>query len=559
MKWRFLVIVIMLFGSLSLINALLVEQTIIEDQSATRLLDGRYTISVSGTLVVTNPSQVTPIYEYRHNLELPDNVFGGFQVTSTSPMSLSQRGFFGFNLPPSNSTFNSSISIDYSFSGIMTGEEFDLLEDGNISFLEAFSNPTYIVRPSINVDKPISEHEDQTIFNSTSGEYETIPRINNRSIRVVGTSIVNPTEFFLQVYEFEILRTRTTDTFLENAVLIGEEQDFQVEPFGVRRFDYYDRNSTDNSIYWIRSHVSAAWSWDANISYNLRIQQPPATGGGGGGGAGVTPPITPPDEDEITEQPSINDLVITKSVDKFFVSQGEELTVTIRVLNLRNTPITNISFKDLIPEGYSLVRINNANVNGRELNFNIDFIDAFSEVELEYVLVREHSTRSFTFLPPVQFDGLAITEGVLILEEVIGNTNLFMQKEITWQDSEYSRVRITIRNVGNSRIADVKLLDDINPRYRMREISKPFHEETRGLWYIDSLAPGATWSVEYIVENHNGISQLPILLNVDDSNVYGTIISNSHVESIILHQSVSLFERVGLIIAILLVLFYILF
>lgn len=543
----------------------------IEEQiSITKLLDGRYTISVNGELEIINPSMITEIYEYRMRTALPDGIFGGFSLFENSSSRLNERGFYGYFFGPSNATHNSSLYARYSFSGILTQSQFDRLQfnvdtqELGVSFLEAFTNPVYVLKPSFTVDKPIGEHEEQTIFNSTLDEYQTIPLVNNVSRRAVGSKIINPTEFNMFGYKLEMIRTRTSDTFLENAVSLGIRENFTLGPFQTKEFGFYDDDSTSNSIYWVEMEVSAMSQFFANISLNYREQQP-SSGGGGGGGGSITPPITPPvtGEEETDEDLDFNqgrNLVITKSVDKFFVTQGEEITVTLRIMNLGRSEITNLSFRDFIPEGYSLVRVNNANLEGRTLNFLIDSIPGYSEIEIEYVLVKDSaSTRSFTFFPPVEFDGDAIVEGVLVLEDIVGETNLFVQKEVTWLDSQFSQVRITVRNVGNSRVTNFKVLDDLNERYLMREISKPFSDLKRGLWEVESLSPGGVWEVTYVVENHNGVSQIPLILGAEDSNVYTTVILNSHVSSTIQHTSSSIVERIGLGFAIILVLAYILF
>lgn len=553
----------------SMTSPLNVIHNVQEQVSITKLLDGRYTISVIGELEIINPSQITDIYEYRMRTSLPSGVFGGFSLLQNSSSTLNDRGFFGYFFEPSNSTDNSSLYARYSFSGILTESQFNSLEFNSdtqelgVSFLEVFSNPMYVIKPSFTVDKPIGEHEEQTIFNSTSQEYQTIPLVNNISTRAVGSKIINPTEFNMFGYKLEMIRTRASDIFLENAVSLGTKENFTLGPFQTKEFGFYDYDSDTNSIYWVEMEVSAMSEFFANISLNYREQQPSSGGGGGGGGASVSPPIIPPIIDEIDEEDDFNqgrNLVITKSVDKFFVTQGEEITVTIRILNLGRNEITNLSFRDTIPEGYSLVKVNNANLEGRTLNFLIDSISGYSELEIQYVLVKDSSsTRSFTFFPPVDFDGDAIVEGVLVLEDILGETNLFVQKEVTWLNSQFSQVRITVRNVGNSRITNFKVLDDLNERYLMREISRPFSDSKRGLWEVDLLAPGGVWEVTYVVENHNGISQMPLILGADDSNVYTTVILNSHVSSTIQHTSSSIVERIGLGFAIILVLAYILF
>ncbi|MCH8519129.1 MAG: DUF11 domain-containing protein [Nanoarchaeota archaeon] len=551
-----------------------------EQVSVTKLLDGRYTISVIGEVEIINPSYTTEIYEYRMRAALPDGIFGGFTLLQNSSSRLNDRGFYGYFFQPSNLTYNSSLYARYSFSGILTSSQFERLEFDSdnqllqVPFLEAFTNPIYVLKPSFTIDKPIGEHEQQTLQDTSVPKNVSFSQKNvtSNNIRAVGSKIINPTEFNMFGYRLEMIRTRIvgsgnnislSGTFLDNRVSLGVKENFTIDPFQTKEFGFYDNDSDSNSVYWVELEVSAMSEFFGNISLNYREQQPSSGGGGGGGGGSSTvtppiPPITPDDEDEDFNVG--RNLVITKSVDKFFVTQGEEITVTIRIMNLGRNEITNLSFKDLIPDGYSLVRVNNANLEGRTLNFLVDSILGYSEVEIQYVLVKDSaSTRSFTFFPPVDFDGDAIVEGVLVLEDILGETNLFVQKEVKWLNSQYSQVTITVRNVGNSRITNFKVLDELNERYLMREISTPFSQGKRGLWEIESLAPGGEWKVTYTIENHQGISQMPLILGAEDTKVYTTLILNSHVSSTIQHTSSSIVEKIGLGFAIILVLAYILF
>ncbi|MFT4243967.1 MAG: hypothetical protein ACMXYB_00745 [Candidatus Woesearchaeota archaeon] len=546
-------------------DSLNVIHNVQEDISVTKLLDGKYLISVNGEVEIINPSFTDEIYEYRMRTSFPlGTLSGGFSVLNDVSSKLNERGFFGFFLEPSNLTYNSSLYASYSFSGVLSQSQFEKLqfdqdeEIFQISFLEAFTDPVYVIKPSFKIDKPIGEHEEQTVFNSKSGEYETIDLVNNVSTRAVSSKINNPTAFNMLGHRLEMIRTRTSDTFLENAESLGVKENFTILPYQTKEFGFYDYNSDSNSIYWVEMEARAMSEFFMNISVNYREQTvSPQTSSGGSRSSSLTVPPMVDEEDDFTQE---DNLVITKSVDKFFVTKGEEITVTIRIINLGRNEFLNLSFRDTIPEGYSLVRVNNANIEGRTLNFLIDSVPAFSEFEIEYVLVKDSfPTHSFTFFPPVDFEGNAIVEGVLVLEDILGETNLFVQKEVTWLDSDFSKIRIRVRNVGTSRINNFKVLDELDENYLMREISRPFSDLRRGLWEVESLAPGGEWEVSYIAENHIGISQMPLVLGTDDSNVYTTVILNSHLSSTIQHSSSSIIERVGLGFAILLVLAYILF
>lgn len=555
------VLLIFFLYTISLINvsyAMYVEHDVDENIEITQLLDGRKSLFVQGNIEIGNPSSTSKIYEYRLNTNLPSGVFGNFNSVNSNAQIVGNR-FYGYEFNP-----NSSLEFSYSFSGIVNDSLVNTLNNSNVSFLELYSLPQYTLKPSINVDKPIMESEAQSVVNQSTGEIKRINSTSTEPRRVVSSRVSNPSEFFVIGKEIEILRTSTQDTFMESSVSLGKQENFTIDPLDYKQFDFIDTNSsilnsTENKsmsyspIYWVQSKISAAWNWNSTISYDFKVQQIPSNSGGGGSSS---PPSNIGEDD--SEEVVRDNLIIKKEVDKLFVTKGEELEVTIKVMNLGSNRLEDISFSDIIPDGYSLKSVSGANINGKTLEFSVESLDAFSETELKYTLIKEEVDRSFTYLPPVNYQGDAILEGALIVEELLGDARLFVQKEVDWVDSEFSRVKITIRNVGDSRITNFRLFDEINERYRMREISQPFFENNRGMWEIKSLAPNSNWEVEYLVENHNSVSELPILLGIDESQVYGTVIINSHVSSMI-NQESSWFETIGIIMAGLILLAYIVF
>lgn len=549
---KLILTVLSIFLVISFSHALYVEHNVDEDIEVTKLLDGRESLYVKGTLEIKNPSILSKIYEYRLDTNLPSGVFGNFKSSNPGPQILGNR-FYGYEFTP-----NSSFEVSYTFSGIINNTVVNQLSTGNTSFLELFSNSQYTLKPSINVDKPIMESEAQSIINKSTNEIDKINSSTTEPRRVVSSKVSNPSEFFVIGKKLKILRTNVSDTFLESQISIGEKENFSIAPLGNIQIDFIDENSSTSSVYWVQSKISAKWEWNSSITFKSKTQSRPTSNGGGGGGGSSSSPSSPNQESSSDEEFQRDNLIIKKEVDKLFVTKGEELEVTIKVINLGSKTLEEIYFSDIIPEGYSLKAVDNANVNDNMLEFSVASLGGYSETELKYTLVKEEVERSFTYLPPVNYQGEAILEGTLVVEELLGDAKLFVQKEVSWIDSEFSKVVITIRNVGENQISNFRLFDDINERYRMRDISEPFLNQSRGMWEISTLGPGSQWRVEYLVENHNSVSELPLLLGVDESQVYGTVIINSHMSSMI-QQKGSIFETIGVVMAGLILLAYILF
>jgi hypothetical protein len=155
-------IFVLVLSMLSNSYSLYIEHSVQETQEIEKQLNSDYTISVSGTLTITNPSTVTSIDELNVKIDTPENVFGGFNsVASTnnnSNVRLVYQGVQGFQFEP-----NTSVQVEYSFSGIIDENDFSNLNGGNTTFIETYLDPIYVINPQISVDKPIMESQNQTI------------------------------------------------------------------------------------------------------------------------------------------------------------------------------------------------------------------------------------------------------------------------------------------------------------------------------------------------------------------------------------------------------------
>lgn len=538
-----------------------VEQEVEEDIVVVQLLNGNYTLRVDGQVEIRNPTLTSSIYEFGYKVNPPAGIFGSFTVTDSNVES-NYLGVSGFDLGP-----NSSIILNYRFSGAMN-ESFKEEFENSTSFLELFTTPRFIVKTSINVDKPTRTLESVRL-NLTDVDYNSSLSPTSRAIN---SQIRNPTEFFLKVFDIEIYRTNINDTdvFITSGVVLKDKLDFIVNPFGKKEVGFYDEASFDGAIYWVKQSSSANWNWSNTIDFNYAIQQSgssfsPAGSGGGSGGARDSDDDTLIVDDEnstlvVGDNLGFNseNLVIKKDVDKFYVSKGDEITVYLRVFNLGNTVLENISFEDEIPEGYELKSIDGARVDGNKLYFTLDKLDPFSDTTLEYTLEKITSKTTLTYFKPVEYDGNATLEGVLVVESLLGEGKLFVQKEVESIDDTFSKIKITIKNVGDGTLTNFKLIDEIADRYLLKDILKEFNENKRGEWLIPELAPGSEWAVEYLVETHDGMSEVPLLVGVEESDVYGTVIFDSKI-AMEYRDTSSVIEKVGFGITILLVVIYLLF
>ena len=542
-----------------------IVQVVDERVVITELLNGEYTISISGTFEITNPTLTSRIYEYRVLVEPPKEVFGSFSSVQGNT-SIVYLGFKGYDLMP-----NETLKLKYSFSGDINSSEIEYFENGG-SFIEKYASSTYVVKSSISIDKPIREDENSSV----------------ESRRYVSSLVKNPSEFSIFVKDLEVYRTLVSDVFMENSYSLGVKSSVEIEPFKEESVDFEDESSSSNSIYWVRAEVSAQSVYNVSVSYSFKKQS--RSGGSSDKSEKSDLGVSEGSGLKYNEK-DLENLVVKKDVDKVLVSVGEDVSVFVNVINLGKEPLYNISFIDEIPKGYELKAIssepiskrayktgygelsqsdqdvewarNSVKVEENMLYFLVDKIEPYSQRVFKYVLTRiEEGEGSLTYLKPVEFlngfGGQATVEGVLLLDSVLGSGKLFVQKEVEWLDSKYSKVEITIKNVGEGVVSNFKLIDEIEERYIIKDILKSFSQGKRGEWKIDELTPNSQWSVSYLVESHEGVSQLPLLVGVEQSEVYGTLLFDSQVHIDILQRG-TMIEKIGFGVTIFLVLLYFLF
>ena len=99
------------------------------------------------------------------------------------------------------------------------------------------------------------------------------------------------------------------------------------------------------------------------------------------------------DQSQVTTLPQISNLSITKQISNLYPQNGDIVTFTVTVNNAGSNDGTNISVKDIIPNGYSNVsNISGAGIlTGSEINWNIDTLENGADTVFTYQVRVEQS------------------------------------------------------------------------------------------------------------------------------------------------------------------------
>ena len=99
------------------------------------------------------------------------------------------------------------------------------------------------------------------------------------------------------------------------------------------------------------------------------------------------------DQSQVTTIPQVSNLSITKQISNLYPQNGEIVTFTVTINNAGPNDGTNISVKDIVPNGYSNIsNISGAGIlTGSEINWNIDTLENGADTVFTYQIRVEQS------------------------------------------------------------------------------------------------------------------------------------------------------------------------
>lgn len=536
---KFLINLFVLFLGITLftnsVSAVKANIDISETYYSYPISQGKYSIEVKGSIKISNPSLVSKIYEINLPLKL-DSLIG---INKVDKPDVPNRFDFDYNsiraylLEPEE-----EISTNYVIYGIVNYDLSEHTIKKGISVLEYYTeNFNLYSNTIINVEKVQREG----FFYNESQELVSSPAGNET--RLVAATIRNPTDFDYYLKELSMYRTQSSNPMYGDADLITKFHNFSIDPFDYKELNFFDADSTENSVYWVSSHVTI----DSFIKTNIRYK--PSSGGGDGGddGGGIYIPQ--------------NNIIVKKTTDKTLINAGEEFEVTVNVINVGASEINGLVLYDEIPPFHEIYDVSKGVkiINGTKLIFDIDYIEAYGEFEVKYTLVNKEDVKGITFLKPasvVYNEDTFYSEGVLIINDLLPNKKVFIQKEIDYIDDDFARITITVKNLGAITLRNILVSDFLDENSIVKDITQVFEE--RGVWNINILNSGEEWQVSYLIERNPQIETLPNLFGVDNSQVYGTLIFSEEVVTVFTQQPKTI-EKVGMIVAVGLLIFYLLF
>ena len=307
-------------------------------------------------------------------------------------------------------------------------------------------------------------------------------------------------------------------------------------------------------MYWVSSTFLINTTLNRSTQKTSLEQKAPTSGGGGGSSSGGSFSFENQDID-VTDT-----LLLKKAVDKTVVRSGEEFIVYLTIVNVGDIDLDSMKIFDELPSGYEIKDISDkVKISGSSLEFDLDSLDAFSSKTISYTLVNNNGISGITYLKPselIYLNESVFSEGVLVINDLLPDKKIFIQKEVDIINEDFARITLRVRNLGSISIEDLLVTDDIPDDVIIKEISQLFFE--RGSWKINTLLPGEEWEVSYLVERNPTLDNLPKVFGIEQENVYGTLISSAEIVTIFQEKPRTI-EKVGLVVSVGLLIFYLLF
>lgn len=539
---KFLILFSLVFFLISTINAVDIIAEVSENVTVTDIGSNEYSILANGVISFTNPSLEHTVYEFRLPIELDSFVNIGPSV-STNDFDYTSSSVKGYIIDP-----NQTISTNYTIYGVINFNAYNNLTLNNISMLEHYSNFSFefVPQPYVKLDKP--EREDNATLNST---------------RVVTAEIINPTDFEFLVRNLSIYKTTTSDPFFNNGSIVKQVSNLFMVPYTNRFVDYIDTQSQASSVYWLSSDIILDYSLTSSSSGVFVPFSPSSSGGGGGGNSGGSESVGAEFiEDVDGEIPKQNSLIIRKNSNSTSLKNSDEFEVTVVIVNNNDFSLTELELVEEIPSEFKVIETSEeGEISNDQIMFTIPGIKAYGRYEVSYTLTNNVNITGVKYLKPSTLnykDELFFSEGVALLYGIDEKKKVFIQKEVNELDDKFDRVTIRLRNLGTVSVEDLLVTDLIEEDALIRQISQVFHENKRGVWNIKELKPGEEWEVSYLIEKESDTSTLPNVFGIEKSEVFGILISSKEVVLQFNEESVQI-EKIGLGVALGIVLFYLLF
>ena len=482
MKW-YLLLVVLLILPLASANTESLELVINEQGKITNYLNTYWVVNVQGEGTLTNPSN-SDLFDVR--------LF--FDVVGLPVLEGPGDGTFdGTSLYFRRVPRGDSVTFSYEIIGI------------------AVQPPTLQNRGVLY--SGFAKREPR-IYSDVFGRLQKAPMeessITGRDARLISVTFDNPSNLQYTIEELRVIKTPQLDPNQElNRWEIVNPSDPRTLPGGGFFVeDFLDDDAEEGEVYWLQSDVYIS-NVDLIDQSNLtRVTE-----------QNLTVPVESLNFTNVSSNETLDTITpryaLRKSVSNTFVVPGEPVRVTLRLYNFEPS-LVRYDISDSLPAGFS---------SEQDLSWQGE-IPAREAVEITYDAVLERSVLAgLDSFPAAQgtIAGVSVrSQPVSFVRRFSADNQLYVQKSIEHIDDSFSRVTISIRNLGSNVVRDVTVRERLGEGAEFSQITQ--QPQSRGVWVVDEVSPGGSWEVSYVTQSGDWVQNLPSIFGVPAESVLRTLL-----------------------------------
>lgn len=487
-----------------------------EKGKVTSFYDSYYIARINGSLTITNPSEneffnvIIPLYLSSYTIRSANNTPTNF---------IDETGIYILSLPA-----NSSISFDYRIGGISTED----LTAGGKALLET----------------AISAY-DLKIYSNVLGSlfkapFEDLALTGRNNTRLISVHLTNPSSFEFNVDMIKVIKTPSLDPSVQLDSWDFSSQMSTLPPRQTSEFDFFDENAFEGEVYWLQTDI---YLDEINLYSN--------------------PNITSFDQDDLfipldnATNITYNEtsleffdkrVFIRKLISSNLAIPGQLMNVTLIVNNFGSTSLQGV-LTDEIPFGFNLNKVYTSDSTTQEniLTWDVDVSPRTAQrfvYELKFVDEDSIGVDYFTPATIAYGSDFIYSQSVPYVRQYVSEKKIYMQKSLDFRPNGDVEVAITVRNLGETSLANLMVKEYLGPGDEFKEITKPFRE--KGVWIIEDLKAGEIWETSYVTDKTNVLNAFPELFGVPRSGLFRNIILKNVVESKFKILETSTVEILGL-------------
>ena len=484
--------------------------------------DDYYVVTVTGTINVSNPSPFA-----FNNIRIYYDL-GSLIITNTNDNKygvMHNEEFIIYMLESNTSTV-----FDYQIIGIETYNP--MVSDEGVLISAIDQNRTMI--------------DSNILTNLKKAEMEN-ENITGRPGRVVSIRVDNPTSYTYNVSSVEVIKTADMDvnSVIEKWTFPDPGTEVTITPYGSFQRDILDKNSTPDSVYWVKANIYIINILDIvllNSSDTVLYY--------------TEEDLYVPEFIEIngTEERTNftlleQEMFIRKKISQSLMMPGDTVDITLIVNNLGST-LRDVEVRDFIPYGFELLS-SEGTLSGDTLTLT-DNVNPYNAKIFRYTLqYTDQDSLGLDYFKPAELyyeDKLVYSQSVAFIRQYIPEKTLYIQKKLRYAVNDEIEVIIEVKNMGEGSVDNLILKEFLSSEAVFREITQP--PDARGVWSIPVIKSGEIWTVSYLTNEEETVNLMPEIYGLDSSYVLKSLVLENVIHSRMELSGIRVIEVLGIIILI---------